>query len=302
VDLPLVDARRRAQALRDVGNVEAALTLLSRALNAARTEHDHSETLTTARFLAGLYREAADPAAARRVLEMALADAQRRRGDHDPLILALSFDLGSVADELDNRHEARRNFSRVAAVGPAVLGEDHRLVQAAREYLERHRAVPAPPPPDAPPTFPSVAAPPPAVPPVAAAAATVAAAAALTAALVVVLVNTPTPPAPDRPNPSPTMANDPPTGLVLRDNGTAITLTWTDPSDGAVPFIIAGGRAGQNLGAMATVDPGETSHTIYGLNPKLDYCFTVLAVYSTDRYATSEQVCTNRPKITPSAN
>lgn len=339
VDLPLVDVRRRAQELRDSGDVQAALTLLSGALDAACSKHDHTEMLTTARLLARLHREAADPAAARRVLEMALADGRRRRGDHDPLILALSFDLGSVADELGNRHEARRNFSRVASAGPAVFGEDHWTVRAAREYLEGHRI--APPSPDAPPASPSpVAVPSPAVPtkapattpspgvstppreakpavaPVeparrsgrpgratvaAAVAATVAAAAAV-AALVVLLADTPAPTAPDRPDPAPSVVGDPPTGLVLDDNGTAITLKWTDPSDGTVPFIVAGGRAGQNLGAMGTVNPGETSHTIYGLNPRLDYCFTVLAVYSTDRYATSGQVCTSRPKITPSAS
>ena len=66
-----------------------------------------------------------------------------------------------------------------------------------------------------------------------------------------------------------------------------------------MPFIVAGGRAGQSLSAMATVNAGETSYTINGLSPRLDYCFTVLAVYSVDQYATSGQVCTARSTPTP---
>ena len=93
---------------------------------------------------------------------------------------------------------------------------------------------------------------------------------------------------------NPTFAGEPPTDLRLRDDQASITITWVDPTSGTVPFVVAGGRAGQNLGAMATVDPGETRHTINGLNPRLDYCFTVLAVYATDSYATSGQVCTER--------
>ncbi|MFI7491419.1 fibronectin type III domain-containing protein [Micromonospora echinaurantiaca] len=91
-----------------------------------------------------------------------------------------------------------------------------------------------------------------------------------------------------------TTAGPPPTDLKLRDDTATITLTWTDPSDGAVPFMVAGGRTGQALGVMASVDPGQTTYTVNGLNSRVDYCFTVLAVYSTDSFATSGQVCTER--------
>ncbi|MEV4656438.1 hypothetical protein [Micromonospora sp. NPDC049301] len=94
-------------------------------------------------------------------------------------------------------------------------------------------------------------------------------------------------------------AGPPPGDLKLRDDSVTITLTWTDPSQGAVPFMVAGGRAGQALGVMATVDPGRTSYTVNGLNSRVDYCFTVLAVYSTDSFATSGQVCTERDRATP---
>ncbi|MEU8216658.1 hypothetical protein AB0C47_12900 [Micromonospora taraxaci] len=100
---------------------------------------------------------------------------------------------------------------------------------------------------------------------------------------------------------APTAAGPPPGDLKLRDNSTTITLTWTDPSGGAVPFMVAAGRAGQALGVMATVDPGKTSYTVNGLNSRVDHCFTVLAVYSTDSFATSGQVCTARERTTPSS-
>ncbi|MFD4205843.1 hypothetical protein ACFWRG_07600 [Micromonospora tulbaghiae] len=101
-------------------------------------------------------------------------------------------------------------------------------------------------------------------------------------------------PAPASGSPSPKVAGPPPGDLKLRDDTTTVTVTWTDPTNGGVPFVVAGGRAGQKLGVMATVDAGQTRYTVNGLSAKLDYCFTVLAVYSTDSYATSGQVCTDR--------
>jgi len=98
---------------------------------------------------------------------------------------------------------------------------------------------------------------------------------------------------------APTAAGPAPADLKLRDDSATITLTWTDPSGGAVPFMVAGGRAGQALGVLATVDPGRTSYTVSGLSSRVDYCFTVLAVYSTDSFATSGQVCTERERSTP---
>lgn len=98
---------------------------------------------------------------------------------------------------------------------------------------------------------------------------------------------------------APAVTGPPPGDLKLRDDVVTITLTWTDPSGGAVPFMVAGGRAGLALGVMATVEPGRTSHTVNGLSSRVDYCFTVLAVYSTASFATSSQVCTNRERSTP---
>jgi hypothetical protein len=104
---------------------------------------------------------------------------------------------------------------------------------------------------------------------------------------------------PPAPTQGPRLAGDPPTELKVRVDGTAITVSWKDPTDGRVPFIVAGAQTGRQHKAMVNVSPGETSATINGLNPRLGYCFTVLAVYSTEEFATSGQVCTQRSSPTP---
>ncbi|BCB78386.1 hypothetical protein GCM10022251_30300 [Phytohabitans flavus] len=325
---------------------------------------DNPDVIATGQVLAGLHREAGDSMAARRVLEEAYAAGQLHLGDGHPLMLSISFDLGGVAEELGNRHEARRAFGRVATLAPAVFGDDHWTVRAAREYLgdaqpSAELTIPSEEPPAPPPMqFPSSAAfaipstpqvqpppvqppPPPAYnqappiqpppapaynppPPVqayggdseptyhvsrprkvrgATVAAVIAAAAAVVAAGFVAIQvvfaggdgDTPPPSA----SQGPRLAGDPPTDLKLRVDGTAITVTWKDPTEGTVPFIVSGAQAGRQHRAMATISPGETSATINGLNPRLGYCFTVLAVYSTEEYAASGQVCTERNTPTP---
>ncbi|TDC77484.1 hypothetical protein E1193_22355 [Micromonospora sp. KC606] len=104
----------------------------------------------------------------------------------------------------------------------------------------------------------------------------------------------------DGPSPvAPRATGAPPGDLALRDDDTSVTISWSDPTSGSVPFMVAGGRAGKSLGVMATVDPGQTSYTVNGLSGAVDYCFTVLAVYSTDAFATSGQVCTDRERRSP---
>jgi hypothetical protein len=98
---------------------------------------------------------------------------------------------------------------------------------------------------------------------------------------------------------TPAVTGAPPSGVRLRDDLTTITVSWADPSAGTVPFVVAGGRAGQPLGALATVERGRTTYTVNGLNSRVDYCFTVLAVYAADSYATSGQACTDRTATDP---
>lgn len=132
------------------------------------------------------------------------------------------------------------------------------------------------------------------------AAAGVAAVAIVGTGLVVFFRTGPTEPAaaplPEAPRASAAPSAPPPTDLSLRDDLTSVTLTWTDPSGGAVPFVVAAGQAGQQLGPKDQVEPGRTSYTLNGLSAGVDYCFTVLAVYSTETFTTSGQVCTDRER------
>lgn len=418
---PLAAVQHRALALRHAGDLAGARQLLTDTVESAHPPPygpDHPEVLGTAHLLARLHREAGDPSAARRVLEEALAAGQRLRSYADPLLLALVFELATVADELGNRHEARRNFHRIVIAGPAVLGADHSSVRAARAYFDeagmadgssgppgpphpvQHnpgrpgaetvaalpsdvRRVQPPVPPEAAPApsgpspghttlrrptvgpspdgdggrrrprpdqplgprsthgsfdarpAPGVSAGEPAPGPsritvdtvvgllpaahpagaqrrrdrnwtavvAVLAAAGVAAVAIVGTGLVVLLRSDPAAaPLPETPrasaagSPSGVPSAPPPTDLSLRDDLTTVTLTWTDPSDGSVPFVVAAGRAGQQLGMNGRVEPGRTSYTINGLSAEVDYCFTVLAVYSTETFTTSGQVCTDRER------
>jgi hypothetical protein len=94
-------------------------------------------------------------------------------------------------------------------------------------------------------------------------------------------------------SPSPTVPAAP-RDVRLRDNGASVTVTWTDPTSGSVPFLIAEGRAGEQLRALQPLPAGQTAYTLNGLNPTLDYCFAVVATYSTNLVATSDPVCTDR--------
>ena len=55
----------------------------------------------------------------------------------------MSAELGAIADELGNKHEARRNLARVARYGPEVLGTDHPYVRTAQRYLGADAPLPA---------------------------------------------------------------------------------------------------------------------------------------------------------------
>src|SRR2546423_1361616 len=85
-----------------------------------------------------------------------------------------------------------------------------------------------------------------------------------------------------------------PTDVKVTDDGTSVTLTWTDPSTGTVPFFIEVGKPGAQLQLYSTLPQGETRYQVVGLNPRLDYCFSVIAVYGTNVVAPSNLVCTKR--------
>ena len=99
----------------------------------------------------------------------------------------------------------------------------------------------------------------------------------------------------------PTLGGGPaPTDVQVRDYGTSVEITWTDPGEGKNSTIVTGGHPGEVLKPMGEVGPGQTRFELRGLNDQLDYCFAVVAVYSTDSFASSAQSCTTRPGPTTS--
>lgn len=102
----------------------------------------------------------------------------------------------------------------------------------------------------------------------------------------------------------PTLGGRPPTDVRLRDVGSVVELSWRDPTDGTVSFVVMGGHPDEQLRAMGRLGPSQTRLRLQGLNAKLDYCFTVVAVYATDRVSPSPQACTSRtsPRPAPSTS
>ena len=350
---PLMAFRQQADALANAGDLGQARELLEDVVADARgmLGEDNPDVLAAAHHLATLHRRADDPAAARRVLEEAYAAGQWRLGDADPLMLEISFDLGMVASELGNRHEARKALARVAETGASVLGADHWAVQQARAYLDKdpsivrvdespdlagdvyptipaQRPAPGHEPDEAPATEgePEAdtaalgseyeahpggdgAVPEPVDATGAAGHGTVGPAyqkrgsivfAAVAAGLAVIVAVAAlffalSDNQSDTKDNVPTLAGDPPGDVRLIDLGPSIKLTWDDPAQGKVTFLVTGGHPGDHLlKPMGQTGPGETTYELQGLSTQLDYCFAVVAVYGASAFASSPQVCTNR--------
>jgi hypothetical protein len=107
-------------------------------------------------------------------------------------------------------------------------------------------------------------------------------------------------PGPQPSAPATTAGLRPPGDLRLRDDGSSVTLTWTDPSKGTVPFIVAGGRAENALNPLGSVESGKTTYTLNGISPTADFCFLVAAVYSPEHTVPSALICTKRTNASPS--
>lgn len=362
----LPDVWAEARALRDRGDLDSARAILEDNLDTGTFQYgeDHPDVLATAHLLATMHRRAADLTSARRVLEEALHAGSLRLPDDDQIMLGLSFELARVADELGNRHEARRQYTRVATYGRGVPGFAE-PVREALSWLGPAATAPAasaapPPPPSWPmehagPVAPPMAAPtayeppphyddeplppmsaplrfppqqraedtdfvryvPEAVPAavpvpvfqtqptvvverrgrgpmIAAIGAAVTAVVAAAVAVAVMLGGGATPAA--APSTEPTSATEllPPSNVKLIDNGSEITITWTDPKT-ANGFAVMMGQSPQTL-RLATQNLGlVTSHTVNGLNTKFNYCFQVIAIYqASDQPPRSETACTKR--------
>ncbi|WP_165449576.1 fibronectin type III domain-containing protein [Krasilnikovia cinnamomea] len=124
----------------------------------------------------------------------------------------------------------------------------------------------------------------------AAIAAVLAAVIAVVALVVVLARGNDRPRQPDQPS----LEGAPPTDVRLRDSGTSIEVSWTDPASGMTSFVVSVGHPGEVLKPMGHPGPGETSFDLKGLNPELDYCVAVVAVYSTTKFASSPPTCTSR--------
>jgi hypothetical protein len=109
-------------------------------------------------------------------------------------------------------------------------------------------------------------------------------------ALVLVLADRGDDPASD----VPTLSGPAPSDVRMRDYGSSVRLSWVDPANGRASFVVTGGRPGEQLRPMGQVGPTSTSFDLNGLNADLDYCFAVVAVYTTSQFSTSPQLCTSR--------
>jgi hypothetical protein len=256
-------ARQRAEALVESGNLDGARALLERAVEIGRTRlaHGDAELLATMRQLAGVQMRADDPMAARRTLEEAL-EAGIRLGDADPLMLMLSYDLALVAEELANRHVARSHFARVADLGPSVLGADHPAVAHACSYMA----------PESPALQPAAAAPAPVSEPLPAAAAVPVPESGPAAAAVPAPVLAPTPgavvgpAAESAPTPAPVSVPDPAFSVVPDPVSSVVSdapfLAVPDPASSVVPDSSSRlGPAADLMGTAALSRPAAGSRS-----------------------------------------
>jgi serine/threonine protein kinase len=81
---------------------------------------------------------------------------------------------------------------------------------------------------------------------------------------------------------------------ILDQRGTTLTVTWTDPTNGTVPFVVNGKGPNDEKLDPKYLDRGTTSVSFGGLSPTKNYCFLVAAVYSTSHVAVADETCTKR--------
>jgi hypothetical protein len=103
---------------------------------------------------------------------------------------------------------------------------------------------------------------------------------------------------------APIVPGQPPPGdvqLLPRDNGSTISITWTDPSGGRAPFVVAAAPAGDHPMIEAALQPGTTQYLLKVGDSKKDYCVVVGVYYDPAKVTKSGAACTNRnPKAAPS--
>jgi len=83
---------------------------------------------------------------------------------------------------------------------------------------------------------------------------------------------------------------------ISKDDGTSVTLTWTDPSGGSRTFVAVQLKNGADDAVTQPVLPGSSQKTAtFGnLDPQKNYCFEVLTINTVQSVPGSPPVCTRR--------
>ncbi|MFC7331219.1 hypothetical protein [Marinactinospora rubrisoli] len=86
-----------------------------------------------------------------------------------------------------------------------------------------------------------------------------------------------------------------PTGAEISlDAGSTVRITWQDNTQGRAEYYVVGGPLGTTPRTLAGAEQYSSQVEITGLNPSVDYCFTVMAIVGVDEVAPSQEVCTSR--------
>ena len=99
------------------------------------------------------------------------------------------------------------------------------------------------------------------------------------------------------PSPSePVLVAAEPTGIWMYDNGGSVQLFWIDNTEGGVPHHVFGAPEGLPRASVLEAEPGAETAVVGGLDPALEYCFTIAAVAgeSEEQIVHSGVICTTR--------
>ncbi len=252
--------------------------------------------------LALVTRDEGDPGSAVRQLTAAYALHRRTFGAGDLETIRLAAELGRLYSLIGDEHAARRQLAVAHAGAYAELGEDHPLTAAVEAALREVEA----PMPSAPVSVPVPRPPHRSLRMVAGVAGALGTVLVVAGAVAAVVTGTGSPgpapaaaaPGPSRGTVSPAPVSGGPRGaprdVTLHDDGTSITVSWTDPTDGTGTVLVSLARAGRPAGALTSLPAGTRVDRITDLDPAADYCVVIAIAYEQDALAPATQVCTHR--------
>jgi serine/threonine protein kinase len=101
---------------------------------------------------------------------------------------------------------------------------------------------------------------------------------------------------PARSSPAPVAVTEDggPTKVRLADHGETVTLTWQAPKAKAQQIAVLGGPSGTQPVLLQVLGSTQTTVTLNGVNPRFDYCYVVVAVFSASSVGRSGPACTTR--------